>query len=132
MNFDTLLEASKLLQSAKLRTLLADYNYYLRLISILEYELGRINENKCKYVTQEVYDNQLTLVGLTNIEVPSHIVAQYLKNNHPDIYCQGFVAYATKLVQLKDLPIYQAKSLELQKLKKEAEALQEEIMEYLQ
>lgn len=132
MNFDTLLEANKLLQSAKLRTLLANYNYYLRLISILEYELGRINENKCKYVTQEMYDNQLTLPLETAAEVPAHIVASYLKNNYPDLYCQGFVDYATKLVQLEDLPIYQAKSLELQKLKKEAEALQENIMEYLQ
>lgn len=132
MNFDTLLEASKLLQSAKLRTLLADYNYYLRLISILEYELGRINENKCKYVTQEMYDNLLTLRFGTAAEVPPHTVASYIKNNYPDLYYQGFVDYATKFVQLEDLPIYQAKSLELQKLKKEVEAMQENIMEYLQ
>ena len=132
MNFDTLLEAQALLKNEKLRTLLVDYDYYLRLISIREYELGRINENKCKYVTQEMYDNQLTLPFETAAEVPPYIVASYLKNNYPDLYCKGFVDYATKLVQLEDLPIYQAKSLELQELKKEAEALQENIMEYLQ
>lgn len=133
MNIDTLLEAAELIFSKTgLKTKLHQYMFCSRALAKGEDHLVYINDNKCKYVTQEMYDSQLTLTGLTNVEVPSYIVASYLKNNHPDLYCEGFIEYATKLVELEDIPAYKATNLELQNLKKRLESIQEDIMEYLQ
>lgn len=133
MTIDTLLEAADLLFSnPKLKIKLDQYMFYSRAIAEAEAHLAYINDNKCKYVTQEMYDNLLILPFETAAEVSSYSVTSYIKNNYPDVYCAGFVEYATKLVALEDIPAYKATNLELQELKKRLESLQEEIMEYLQ
>lgn len=133
MNIDTLLEAADLIfTKPQLKIKLDRYMFLSRAITKAEAHLAYINDNKCKYVTQKMYDNQLTLPFETAAEVPSHIVASYLKNNYPDLYCQGFIEYATRLVELEDISSYKATNLELQKLKKHLESVQEDIMEYLQ